>query len=262
MLIKNTCYVILMIFLVGCGSSKRVKREKPSGRTEPKVVTSEESSKETLESTSTTTVYKDVVKNYIATYQGIARRQMQAHGIPASIILAQGILESGAGRGELTRKANNHFGIKCHSDWTGPGVFHDDDRKGECFRKYDHPESSFNDHSLFLTGRSRYAFLFDLKKNDYKGWAHGLKKAGYATDPRYPAKLISIIERYRLYEYDAEVLGSPAPVYEDTYSYVVQKGDTLYSISKKYNLSVETIMQQNGLKDSTIKIGQELYLKR
>ena len=118
------------------------------------------------------------------------------YGIPASITLAQGILESGAGRSALSKKSNNHFGIKCHKGWTGQRVFHDDDELQECFRKYKDPKYSFRDHSLFLTQRSRYEGLFAYKKNDYKSWAKGLRKAGYATDPKYPQKLINIIETY------------------------------------------------------------------
>jgi LysM repeat protein len=127
---------------------------------------------------------------------------MYRSGVPASITLAQGLLESRYGLSELATKGNNHFGIKCHNDWQGGKVYHDDDRKGECFRKYDSPEQSFRDHSDFLRYRDRYKFLFDLEVNDYKGWAYGLKKAGYATDPAYPAKLIKLIEDYRLYMYD------------------------------------------------------------
>src|SRR5690606_7680630 len=135
--------------------------------------------------------------------------EMREFGIPASITLAQGILESGSGRGELTLKTNNHFGIKCHTGWEGGMEYHDDDEKGECFRKYNDPYTSYRDHSLFLTSRSRYAPLFDLRTDDYKGWAKGLRKAGYATDPRYPQKLIGLIERYELYRYDDQVLRSP-----------------------------------------------------
>ena len=119
---------------------------------------------------------------YIGTYKNIAIDKMEKYNIPASITLAQGILESGNGLSTLAKKSNNHFGIKCHSGWKGKRVYHDDDKKGECFRKYPTPEGSFNDHSIFLTGRGRYEFLFDLKPDDYKAWAKGLKKAGYATD--------------------------------------------------------------------------------
>jgi LysM repeat protein len=138
---------------------------------------------------------------YIQQYHQIAERQQKEHGIPASIILAQGLLESGAGQSVLTKMSNNHFGIKC-TDWNGDKVYYDDDAKNECFRKYDQALDSYEDHALFLKNRSRYAFLFDLKPTDYEGWAFGLKKAGYATDPAYGFKLISIIENYKLHQFD------------------------------------------------------------
>lgn len=141
---------------------------------------------------------------YIATWKDEAILQMRQHGIPASITLAQGILESGDGNSDLARKSNNHFGIKCH-DWTGKKVYHDDDERNECFRKYSTAHQSFEDHSLFLK-RSRYLFLYDYKVTDYKSWAHGLKKAGYATNPKYADLLIRIIEENKLYEYDKEAL--------------------------------------------------------
>ena len=139
---------------------------------------------------------------YVEKYSKLAVEEMYRSGVPASITLAQGLLESRYGLSELATKGNNHFGIKCHNDWQGGKVYHDDDRKGECFRKYDSPDQSFRDHSDFLRYRDRYKFLFDLEVNDYKGWAYGLKKAGYATDPAYPTKLIKLIEDYRLYMYD------------------------------------------------------------
>ena len=145
-------------------------------------------------------------QEYIETFKEIAQYEMRAFGIPASITLAQGILESGSGRGELTRKTNNHFGIKCHAGWDGEFDFHDDDAKGECFRKYNHPMFSFRDHSIFLSSRSRYKFLFNFRRDDYKKWAYGLRQAGYATDKRYPQKLIALIERYDLDTYDKEVV--------------------------------------------------------
>lgn len=141
-------------------------------------------------------------KKYIERYADLAVEEMYRSGVPASITLAQGLLESGYGLSELAVKSNNHFGIKCHNTWTGAKVYHDDDAKGECFRKYDAPEESFRDHSDFLRYRDRYKFLFDYKVTDYKAWAYGLKSAGYATDPKYPAKLIKLIEEYSLYEYD------------------------------------------------------------
>ncbi|MEJ2114153.1 MAG: glucosaminidase domain-containing protein [Flavobacteriaceae bacterium] len=174
------------------------------------------------------------------------------------------MLESGSGKGRLSKEANNHFGIKCH-EWTGARIYHDDDALQECFRKYVDAKYSFRDHSLFLTERRRYSALFDLRKDDYKRWAKGLKAAGYATDRKYPDKLISLIERYKLYEYDKEVLGASITPYEKPedalVSHFVIKGDTLYSISKKYNMTVEEIQKLNGLTDTTISIGQELILK-
>lgn len=139
---------------------------------------------------------------YISQYEEIAVSEMYRSGIPASITLAQGLLESGAGKSQLAVKSNNHFGIKCHNGWQGGRVYHDDDAKGECFRKYADPEESYRDHSDFLRYRDRYRFLFDYELTDYKSWAYGLKQAGYATDPRYPAKLIDLIEKYELYKYD------------------------------------------------------------
>ena len=139
---------------------------------------------------------------YIEKWSGVAVREMYRSGVPASITLAQGILESGSGLSKLSRESNNHFGIKCHKTWKGRSVRADDDKKNECFRAYDTAEESFRDHSDFLRYQDRYKFLFELEITDYKGWARGLKKAGYATDPGYADKLIKIIEEYRLYEYD------------------------------------------------------------
>jgi len=209
--------------------------------------------------------YEEVVATYIDNYKDIAKEEMRQYGIPASIKMAQGILESGAGRGDLTSRSNNHFGIKCHTTWTGERVYHDDDELQECFRKYNDPKYSFRDHSLFLTSRPRYANLFSLKKDDYKAWARGLRAAGYATDPKYPDKLISIIERYDLHQLDKEVLGKKTDTKKQKddktiKTYTVQKGDTLYSISRRFNMSVETLKQYNGLYANDIQIGQVLYL--
>lgn len=143
---------------------------------------------------------------YIEQFSTLAVEEMYRSGIPASITLAQGLLESRYGLSELAVKGNNHFGIKCHNNWQGGKLYYDDDRKGECFRKYVSPEQSYRDHSDFLRYRERYKFLFDYKITDYKSWAYGLKKAGYATDPSYPKKLIQLIEDYRLYEYDTKPL--------------------------------------------------------
>lgn len=142
------------------------------------------------------------VEEYIATYKDIAISEMKRSGIPASITLAQGILETENGNSDLVKRSNNHFGIKCKNNWTGETVSHDDDALGECFRKYDKAEDSYRDHSNFLRGSARYAFLFELNPSDYKGWAYGLKKAGYATNPRYPDILIKNIETNNLQQYD------------------------------------------------------------
>ncbi|MFT5231864.1 MAG: flagellum-specific peptidoglycan hydrolase FlgJ [Saprospiraceae bacterium] len=271
---KKGIYIFVVLLLVvlvqsGCKSRKQVVAKertervvKDTPRKKPRVtapVVVEPKKNET---------YADVVANYIATYSEIAKQEMDTYGIPASITLAQGILESGAGRGELTRKAQNHFGIKCHSGWTGERAYHDDDELQECFRKYTDPQSSFRDHSLFLSQRSRYKSLFSLERDDYKGWAKGLRKAGYATDPKYPDKLISIIERYDLEAYDDEVLGnkkrrkksiSTSEISQN--SHTVVKGDTLYSIARKHKLTVEELRSINGLNSNDISIGQTLSLQ-
>lgn len=140
-------------------------------------------------------------EKYISRYGALAVREMYMTGVPASITLAQGLLESGYGLSVLTVEGKNHFGIKCHN-WTGKKMYYDDDRKGECFRVYDSDEDSFRDHSDFLRYQDRYKPLFENKTTDYKAWAYGLKKAGYATDPKYPSKLINLIETHKLYDYD------------------------------------------------------------
>lgn len=140
-------------------------------------------------------------EQYIERYKEIAMAEMKRSGIPASITLAQGLLESESGNGDLTLRSNNHFGIKCKTGWMGESVSHDDDEQGECFRKYNTPEESYRDHTDFLTSGARYAFLFSIKPQDYKAWAYGLKKAGYATNPRYPEMLIRSIEKYNLQQY-------------------------------------------------------------
>jgi LysM repeat protein len=147
------------------------------------------------------------IREYIETYKELAIEEMQRTGVPAAITLAQGIHETGAGQSNLVRKSNNHFGIKCKSEWKGESVSHDDDARGECFRKYDDPAESYRDHSDFLKFRKHYAFLFDLEPTDYEGWAYGLKKAGYATNPKYPQILIKIIRDYNLQEYTLIAMG-------------------------------------------------------
>jgi flagellum-specific peptidoglycan hydrolase FlgJ len=154
------------------------------------------------------------VKDYIAKFRDIAIEEMKRTGVPASITLAQGIHESDAGRSNLVMRSNNHFGIKCKSDWKGESVSHDDDARGECFRKYDSPFQSYIDHSDFLKTRSHYAFLFNLDPTDYEAWAHGLKKAGYATNPKYPQILIKLIRDYNLQDYTLVALGHKEPTFQ------------------------------------------------
>ncbi len=179
---RNYCLylsIVLVLLLNSCGSSRRTARTvSPSGGT-PTYVT-----------------------DYINKYSAVAVSEMQRTGIPASITLAQGMLESGYGRSSLATKGNNHFGIKCHSTWTGAKIYHDDNRRNECFRAYGSALESYRDHSEFLVNGSRYSELFKLSKTDYRGWAHGLKKAGYATDPKYAHLLIGKIEEYGLHAYD------------------------------------------------------------
>jgi flagellum-specific peptidoglycan hydrolase FlgJ len=289
---KKIFFLLTIATLASCGSSKskvattkkaayKPKREVAARKTHTgRTVSTTKSgagsgrTTEVIESTSKTIVYSDVVNSYVLQYKDIAKGNMKQYGIPASIILAQGILESGAGSGTLSKTANNHFGIKCHTGWTGESVRHDDDAEQECFRKYNDPAESYRDHAEFLTGRSRYASLFKLEKGDYQGWAKGLKAAGYATDPKYPDKLISYIERYNLHQYDAEVLGveftpiqKSQPVAVNTRPnntegfYEVTKGDTLYSISKKFNTTVDDLKRLNNLSDNAISIGQFIKVK-
>jgi len=218
---------------------------------------------------------------YIDRFKTIAIQEMNLYGIPASITIAQGLFESGSGNGELARVANNHFGIKCTSDWKGKGYYKDDDAHNDCFRVYDKPEDSFRDHSEFLK-RPRYAKLFQLDKNDYAGWANGLKAAGYATNPNYPNLLINIIQKYNLTQYDSPetepqkenrenrvltqindntiVAKQDSAIQTDTTNklYTVVTGDTLYSISRRFGITVEDLKALNNLQDNNIRIGQKL----
>lgn len=227
---------------------------------------------ENLVATSNINVSKNTIEDYITLYAPAAMQSMKTYGIPASIKLAQGILESGSGNGTLCRTANNHFGIKCKDEWTGETVSHTDDAPNECFRKYKSAMDSYNDHSEFLAHRVYYKDLFTLDKSDYTAWARGLKKAGYATDPKYPSKLISIIERYRLYEYDQQVLGSLTSIEKTKNTptvfmptreqlYTVQSGDTLYAICQKFNSSVDQIKQLNNLTSNTLSVGQTIKIQ-
>lgn len=237
----------------------------------------------------------DPKKEYIKTYSGIAVEEMKRSGVPASITLAQGLLESGAGQSRLAVKANNHFGIKCHKNWKGRTISHDDDAKGECFRAYDKAEDSFRDHSDFLRYNDRYKFLFDLEPTDYKGWCHGLKKAGYATDPKYAYKLIDVLEKYELYKYDnvkpgvisPDVLEKPVEVkptelmntgrfreeltfdvdrsvfrINGTYFVYALAGETFESIAETYDLYLKEILKYNDLKAKTdLRPGEIVYIR-
>ncbi|SMC73954.1 glucosaminidase domain-containing protein [Pedobacter nyackensis] len=289
--------LLAVIFLNACKSTKYSRNNKQIEKA---------SSKANPNAKSYTTL------NYIETFKAVAIEEMNKYGIPASITLAQGIIESGSGNSSLAKYANNHFGIKCTSDWKGKGYFKEDDKVDDCFRVYKDARESYKDHSEFLK-RKRYSFLFELDKNDYKNWALGLKQAGYATNPKYPDMLISVIDRYQLYQYDQQesekdklkredkvfseinanipnekkkftpvvsppskqvmktpdTLRIPTPTTEEASntapvfkpgSYTVKQGDTLYGISKKFNVAVDTIKTLNNINDEGIKIGQKLVL--
>lgn len=232
---------------------------------------------------------------YIDSFKKVAIEEMNAYGIPASITLAQGILESGNGSSSLAKFANNHFGIKCTSDWRGRVYYRDDNKNNDCFRVYKDARESYKDHSEFLK-RKRYSFLFELDKNDYKNWAIGLKKAGYATNPKYPDLLIGIIEKYELFQYDMpeseeekiaredrvfteinaniplevkkfepiaiapnDPSGNSSSVPIDRY-YVVKQGDTLFNLSQRFKITIEELKELNKITDNNIKIGQKILI--
>ena len=227
-------------------------------------------------------------KEYVDQFKSIAVSQMIQNKIPASIIMAQGILESGYGNSLLAQKANNHFGIKCH-EWKGDTYFLDDDKPNECFRNYKNAGESYKDHSEFLTGRSRYAKLFTLQSTDYKGWAHGLKAAGYATNPKYPQLLIDLIERLELNNLDNAAIETANPVryiakankenkvskvsvenqhnvmvHSNNVKYVVaKKGDTFYRISKEFQMGLWQLYKYNDFGDrkDVLEEGDIVYLQ-
>ena len=253
--------IVIMMALVcgltGCGTTKHTSQK----------------------NSTTVTSASNSYEAYILTYYPIAVEQMHRHKIPASITLAQGLLESGAGKSTLTQKSNNHFGIKAHNNWRGRTTTTMDNGRMCEFRVYDSARESYEDHSQFLL-RPRYAALFDLGLTDYKGWARGLKKAGYAEDPAYPQKLINLIERYRLYEYDrysksdvSPLLGGSGgrgfsgsrPIYLSSgLLYVVANtGDTFKSLSKELGISRRKLIKYNDLyKDYNIKAGDIIYLEK
>ena len=237
--------------------------------------------------------YENIVYRYIDKYKDVARGKMDEFGIPASITLAQGILESNAGQSDLAVKANNHFGIKCHKEWTGERFYKDDDKPDECFRKYANPFESFRDHSLFLTTRERYKGLFSLARDDYKGWAEGLKMAGYATNPKYAELLIRTIERFNLSIYDRPeqfVIAARAEkeepdsgsIIQEPYRYfapgadgrkvyinnhcmmvLARSGDDLTAIARAFEIPLEKLRSFNDLKPGMkIREGVPVYLQK
>ncbi|MDN3587003.1 glucosaminidase domain-containing protein [Pedobacter aquatilis] len=276
--IKLICFALLIIFFSSCSSRKFSKNNKQIEKAANKANNNTYKSYNTL--------------SYIDEFKAVAIEEMNAYGIPASITLAQGILESGSGNSDLAKYANNHFGIKCTSDWKGKNYFRDDDQKNDCFRVYKDARESFKDHSEFLK-RKRYSALFQLDKNDYKSWALGLKQAGYATNPKYPDLLINMIEKYQLYQYDQSETEKQKIAREDRVfseineniplekkkftpvetpppgakpiladgTYTVIKGDTLYNIAKRFNISVEDLKILNNLTADGIKLGQVLKVK-
>lgn len=216
-------------------------------------------------------------KDYIKKFKDLAIQEMHLYQIPASITLAQGILESGSGTSALAVESNNHFGIKCHVKWNGLKTYHDDDEKKECFRKYDSPFESFRDHSLFLAERKRYSFLFELRKTDYKGWAKGLQQAGYATSKTYSKKLIELVKNYSLDQYDTKKPKKKTKFKKDNYTVkpslniseqnfikyvVVQDGQSLNDIAEKYDVWLWEILKYNECNsDRVLSSGEKIYLQ-
>lgn len=219
-------------------------------------------------------------EEYIYTFKEDAVKEMYLHKVPACITLAQGMLESGNGNSALCKNANNHFGIKCHKEWAGETYTMDDDSADECFRKYETALDSYSDHSLFLFSRSRYSQLFKLPINDYKGWCIGLKAAGYATDPKYPDRLIELIEKYKLHELNINE-NTPKqnfPAYDEIKSkmairevyrfnhirfVIAKENDSFYKIAKEFNLELEEIIEYNDLsKLDKLSYGQKIYIEK
>lgn len=219
---------------------------------------------------------QDPYHDYIAEYSGLAVEQQALHGIPASVTLAQGLLESAAGRSSLAVRGNNHFGIKCHSEWRGDTLLRNDDAADECFRSYETAVESFEDHSRFLL-RKRYAPLFDLDITDYAGWANGLRSCGYATDPNYASRLITIIERYALYLFDTdegrnaednarfiqEMLSRSHPVRRSRglHYVIAAPGDTYREIAREFDIPEKTLRKYNDATRNRIKDWEEVYLE-
>lgn len=224
---------------------------------------------------SQTMTWNQRYQNYFDKYKDVAVEQMLKYRIPASITLAQGVLESGAGNSELATRANNHFGIKCNG-WTGRKSYHDDDASNECFRAYDNVYESYRDHSVFLTTSKRYSSLFQLQLTDYKGWARGLKACGYATSPTYASKLIEIIELYKLHQYDkakdfdkfqAQQVKSGDSrqiyVFNKNYYLKARRGDTFRSLAKEVDISYRKLAKYNERnKNDVLEEGEIVWLKK
>jgi len=271
-------FLISLSILTSACSIRKKEYSKPLAQASPQRAADKVISGNTL-------INKYTAESYIERFKSIAISEMNSYGIPASITLAQGILESGNGNSSLAREANNHFGIKCTGEWNGKTILRDDDQKDDCFRVYTSPEESFRDHSEFLK-RKRYAPLFELDKNDYRGWATGLKDAGYATNPRYADLLISLVERYDLSRFDrreavlekikredkvlTEIVNNipqerkeePAKTPVAMKIYEVKSGDTLYSLSKLFSLTVDDLKILNGIENSELKPGQLLLVSK
>ena len=226
--------------------------------------------------------YRSYYPQYINQYKDIAIEQMLKYKIPASITLAQGLFESGAGMSPLAKYSNNHFGIKCSGSWRGRKTYHDDDAPNECFREYDNARDSYEDHSLFLSRGPRYQFLFSLDITDYRGWALGLKKAGYATDPSYANRLISIIEAYELYQYDTNkkhsehhkkhheeeaqkvvIIKHDVYLVNDIVYVVAREGDTFDRIGEEFDISSSRLARYNDLSiDYSLQPGDVVFLHK
>lgn len=275
------CLCIATVFSSGCSARKTIASTSVSNQQ----VKENNESIQKARSAAIANYVPFTALSYIERFKAIAIKEMNVNGIPASITLAQGLFESGNGNGDLAKIANNHFGIKCTSDWKGKSYYKDDDKADDCFRVYDNPEDSYRDHSEFLK-RKRYAPLFELDKNDYEGWAYGLKQAGYATNPNYPQLLINVIKKYRLDQYDrpegeiqkikredrvlAEINKNIGIAVKDSLVqvtppnklYTIKQGDTLYNISKRFGLTVDELKTLNHMADNSIKLGQQLVVAK
>jgi flagellum-specific peptidoglycan hydrolase FlgJ len=275
--------LVLLVFFSACSARKKITASVP--KISNKQVQENNKSIQSANSKAIANYVPFTALTYIDRFKTIAIQQMNLYGIPASITLSQGLLESGNGNGDLAKIANNHFGIKCTSDWKGKSYYKDDDIVDDCFRVYNTPEESYRDHSEFLK-RKRYAPLFELDKNDYEGWANGLKQAGYATNPQYPQLLINVITKYRLDQYDrpeselqkikredrvlAQINQNIGVAIKDSLVqntpvnklYTIKQGDTLYNISKRFGLTIDELKALNNMADNNIKLGQQLVIAK